>query len=88
MAKGTTRDFNPTIPQSEIDRELERDRTRNAAELLAEFRNELEGYVPYEVVEACIGSYFEMPPARRHTAADRHGGGGHGTSDGVDGWYR
>ena len=53
-----------TIPQSEIDRELERDRARNTAELLAEFRNDLEGYVTYEVVEACIGSYFEMPPAR------------------------
>ena len=36
VAKGTTRDFNQTIPQSEIDRELERDRARNTAELLAE----------------------------------------------------
>jgi hypothetical protein len=64
VAKGSTRDFNQTIPQSEIDRELARDRARNTAELLAEFRNDLEGYVSYEVVEACIGSYFEMPPAR------------------------
>ena len=50
VAKGSTRDFNATIPQSEIDRELERDRARNTAELLAEFRNDLEGYVSYEVV--------------------------------------
>ena len=64
VAKGTTRDFNQTIPQVEIDRELERDRARNTAELLAEFRNDLESYVAYEVVEACIGSYFEMAPAR------------------------
>ena len=28
------------------------------------FRNDLEGYVAYEVVEACIGCYFEMAPAR------------------------
>ena len=64
VAKGGTRDFNATIPQSEIDRELERDRARNTAELLAEFRNDLESYVSYEVVQSCIGSYFEMAPAR------------------------
>jgi hypothetical protein len=64
VAKGSTRDFNATIPQSEIDRELERDPARNTAELLAEFRNDLEGYVAYEVVAACVGSYFEMAPAR------------------------
>jgi hypothetical protein len=64
VAKGSTRDFNQTIPQAEIDRELERDRARNTAELLAEFRNDLEGYVAFEVVEACVGSYFEMAPAR------------------------
>jgi hypothetical protein len=64
VARGTTREFNQTIPQSEIERELERDRARNTAELLAEFRNDLENYVHYEVVEACIGSYFEMPPAQ------------------------
>jgi len=62
VANGTTRDFNPTIPQSEIDRELERDRARNAAELLAEFRTDLESFVALEVVESCIGSYFEMGP--------------------------
>jgi hypothetical protein len=64
VAKGSTRDFNQTIPQAEIDRELERDPARNRAELLADFRDDLEGYVSYEVVSACIGNYFEMPPAR------------------------
>jgi hypothetical protein len=63
VAKGGTRDFNQTIPQAEIDRELERDRARNTAELLAEFRGDLESYVALEVVEACIGSYYEMAPA-------------------------
>src|SRR5262245_15612974 len=29
----------------------------------AEFRNDLEGYVSFEVVQACVGSYFEMAPA-------------------------
>jgi hypothetical protein len=63
VAKGTTRDFNATIPQAEIDRELERDRARNTAELLAEFRSDLESYIAIEVVESCIGSYYEMAPA-------------------------
>lgn len=63
VAKGTTCDFNQTIPQREIDRELERDRARNTAELLAEFRSDLESYVSLEVVESCVASYHEMPPA-------------------------
>jgi hypothetical protein len=62
VAKGTTRDFNATIPQAEIDRELERDRARNTAELLAEFRTDLESFVSIEVVESCVGSYYEMGP--------------------------
>jgi len=63
VARGGTRDFNQTIPQAEIDRELERDRARNTAELLAEFRGDLESYVSVEVVESCVGSYYEMAPA-------------------------
>jgi hypothetical protein len=62
VAKGTTRDFNQTIPQAEIDRELERDRARNTAELLAEFRSDLESFVSIEVVESCVGSYYEIGP--------------------------
>jgi hypothetical protein len=34
---------------------------------LAEFRGDLESYVSLEVVEQCIGSYFELPPAERVT---------------------
>ena len=46
VAKGTTRDFNPTISQEEIDAELEKDRARNTAEYLAEFRADLEALSP------------------------------------------
>ena len=53
VAKGSTRDFNSNIPQSEIDSALERDRARNTAELLAEFRTDIESFVSLEVVEAC-----------------------------------
>jgi hypothetical protein len=36
---------------------------RNTAELLAEFRGDLESFVSLEVVEARVGSYYEMAPA-------------------------
>jgi hypothetical protein len=39
VARGTTREFNPLVPQDEIDRELERDPETNRAEYLAEFRS-------------------------------------------------
>jgi hypothetical protein len=54
VAKGTTRDFNSTVPQDEIDRLLEKDPARNRAEYLAEFRTDLESFVPAEIVEACV----------------------------------
>src|SRR5262249_769698 len=37
---------------------------RAGAEYLAQFRSDLEGYVSREVVEACVGGYYELPPAR------------------------
>lgn len=65
VAKGTTREFNPTVPQDEIDRELERDPVRNTAEYLATFRSDLESYVLREAVEACISvGVYERPPER------------------------
>jgi len=83
VAKGATRDFNATIPQAEIDRELERDRARNTAELLAEFRSDLETYVSVEAVEACVGDYTELSPVAGRTYysfVDPAGGSG---SDGF-----
>ena len=63
VAHGTSRDFNPTLPQEEIDRALEEDRARNSAEYLAQFRSDLEGFVSLEVVEGCVGGYHEMAPS-------------------------
>src|ERR1019366_2521690 len=54
VAKGTTRDFNSTVPQEEIDRLLEKDPARNRAEYLAEFRTDLETFVVAEIVAACV----------------------------------
>jgi hypothetical protein len=66
VAKGTTRDFNPTIEQAEIDRLLAKDPVRNAAEYLATFRHDIEAYISLDVVNACVErGVFERPPARR-----------------------
>jgi hypothetical protein len=62
VAHGASRDFNPTLPQEQIDRALEEDRPRNSAEYLAQFRSDLEGFVSLEVVESCVGGYHEMGP--------------------------
>ena len=66
VAKGTTRDFNPTVSQQEIDALLEEDPARNTAEYLAEFRADLELYISLDRVEACVGDFHELPPSRDH----------------------
>jgi hypothetical protein len=52
--KAATREMNPTIRQSVIDRALERDPASASAEYLAEFRRDIEAFVSLEVVQACI----------------------------------
>jgi hypothetical protein len=63
VAKGTTRDFNPTVAVDEIERLVEEDRARNTAEYLAEFRSDLEAFVSTEAVQACVslGVYERLP---------------------------
>jgi hypothetical protein len=68
VAQGTTRDFNPTIEQAEIDRLLADDPAKNAAEYLAVFRTDLESLIGREVVEACvIYGTFELPYDKKKT---------------------
>ncbi|HEY5131758.1 MAG TPA: hypothetical protein VIJ35_31445 [Bradyrhizobium sp.] len=62
VAQGASRDFNPSLPQSVVDRALERDRASATAEYLAQFRNDIETFVPREIVEACMGDHVEMAP--------------------------
>jgi hypothetical protein len=66
VAKGTSRDLNPSLPQSVVDRALERDRAAASAEFLAEFRNDIETFVAFEVVQSCIGAHIEMAPLSGH----------------------
>ncbi|CCE97207.1 conserved hypothetical protein [Sinorhizobium fredii HH103] len=61
--KATTREMNPTIPQSVVDRALERDHSSAMAEYGAEFRSDIEDFVSLEVVEACVSpGVRERPP--------------------------
>jgi hypothetical protein len=54
VVKAPTRAFNPLIPQSFIDQQLELDPEVNAAEYLSEWRADLADYVDRAVVEAAI----------------------------------
>lgn len=66
VAQGASRDFNPSLPQSVVDRALERDHALATAEYLAQFRTDIETFVPYEVVQACVGDHAALPPFSNH----------------------
>jgi hypothetical protein len=63
VAKGASRDFNPTLPQSVVDRAYVRDPASAAAEYGAQFRTDIESFVSLEAVTACIsrGTYERAP---------------------------
>jgi hypothetical protein len=50
-----TRLMNPSIPQSYVDAEIERDPAANTAEYGAQFRTDIESYIGRAAVEACRG---------------------------------
>jgi hypothetical protein len=62
VAQGASRTFNATLPQRVVDRALERDHAAASAEYLAQFRSDIETFVSYEIVQACVGDYLEMHP--------------------------
>jgi hypothetical protein len=77
VARGASRDFNSTLPQSVVDRALERDRAAASAEYLGQFRGDIESFVAYEVVQGCVGDHVEMAPQSGiayHAAVDPSGG--------------
>jgi hypothetical protein len=62
VAYGTSRDLNPSLPPEEIERALELNPVEMRAEYLSEWRSDVEGFIPREIVEACVGDYHELPP--------------------------
>jgi hypothetical protein len=62
VIKGTTRQFNPTIPQSFIDQQVDRDPEAASAEWLSEWRSDLADFVSREIVEdAVVEGCHELP---------------------------
>ncbi len=80
IARGASRDFNPTLPERVVQRALERDPAAAAAEFLAEFRADLEDYVSREVVMACVDPlvYERMPKPNVSYVAFTDAAGGSG----------
>ena len=62
VAYGTSRDLNPSLSEASIAREIARDPLRNRAEYLSEWRDDVEGFISRELVEACVSDYVELPP--------------------------
>ena len=54
VAQGSSRDFNPSLPQWVIDRAMERDPASASAEYLGIFRTDVERFITREAVEACV----------------------------------
>jgi hypothetical protein len=67
VAHGATRDFNPDLPQSIIDMAMDRDSAAAAAEYMAQFRTDVEGFITREAVEACVSlGVRERPHDKRN----------------------
>jgi len=66
VARGSSRDLNPSLPQATIDREFEKDPASAAAEYGAEFRSDIEAFISIETVEGCVGDYVERAPLFEH----------------------
>jgi hypothetical protein len=61
--KAPTRTMNPVVPQSAIDAATEADPSSAAAEYMAEFRTDVETFIPRDVIESLIvPGCFELPP--------------------------
>ena len=56
VAQAPSRTMNPSLPQSVVDRAMERDPASAAAEFGAQFRADIESFVSIEAVKACVAS--------------------------------
>jgi len=67
VAQGTSRDFNPSLPQSVIDRAMELDPASASAEYLGIFRTDVERFLTREAIQACVSlGVHERAPMRAH----------------------
>jgi hypothetical protein len=67
VAKGATRDFNPSYPQHKVDRAMEKDPVVARSELLGEWRADIEGFVTREAIEGVVvPGRIELAPIGGH----------------------
>lgn len=65
VARASSRDLNPTLPQSVVDAALAEDEPRARSEYLAEFRSDIEAFVSLETIRDCVVPHrSELPPMR------------------------
>jgi hypothetical protein len=65
VAKGSSRDFNATLPQSVIDRAYERDAAAASAEFGGEFRKDIDSPFNLEAVQSVVDrGVYERSPVR------------------------
>jgi hypothetical protein len=81
VIQAPTRSLNPTIPQDLIDRELADDPAGADAEWMANFRNDIGGWLDIALIDAAVdyGVTVRSPATLHHTytaAADPAGGSG------------
>ena len=61
--KAATREMNPSVPEAVVNRAIERDPASAAAEYIAEFRSDIDSFIPREVVDAVVSpGVFERAP--------------------------
>ena len=65
VAQGTSREFNPDLPQSVVDRAIGRDPAAARAEYLAEFRTDIASLLTEESVGACVDPGVRERPFER-----------------------
>jgi len=64
VAQGASRDFNPSLPQSVVDRAYERDPAAASAEYGGEFRSDIAAFLSREIVEAAVDRGVLVRPPR------------------------
>ena len=69
VARATSRDTNPTLAQSVIDRAIERDPVAARAEFMGEFRSDVSGFISRDMLLAAVDEgVTARPPSGGHVA--------------------
>jgi hypothetical protein len=66
VIRAATRQLNPTIPQEIVDEAIEEDAAKAKAEWLAEFRDDIGGWLPFELIEQAVDRGLTVRPRATH----------------------